>query len=324
MIQIEISSNDQNKRLDKFVKKYLSKAPDSFIYKLFRKKDVKVNKKPKPIDYITQVGDVITIYITKEQEESFIEKKNVETSSSMDFKVIYEDDNILVVNKPTNLLVHDGDDKLKNDDTLTKQVLNYLISTNAYNPSKENIFIPALAHRIDRNTSGLVVFGKTSIALQELFKAFKNHDGMDKEYETLVCGKVTEKGKIEAKLIKNEKTKIVNVDEANGLKALTLYTPIKVYEDVSLLSVKILTGRTHQIRVHLKHINHPLVGDQKYGNRNSDMLAKKYHMNGYFLHAKKLCFHNLENELAYLNDKEFVAPLFDWEVKLINKLNKGE
>lgn len=324
MIQIEISSNDQNKRLDKFVKKYLSKAPDSFIYKLFRKKDVKVNKKPKPIDYITQVGDVITIYITKEQEESFIEKKNVETSSSMDFKVIYEDDNILVVNKPTNLLVHDGDDKLKNDDTLTKQVLNYLISTNAYDPSKENIFIPALAHRIDRNTSGLVVFGKTSIALQELFKAFKNHDGMDKEYETLVCGKVTEKGKIEAKLIKNEKTKIVNVDETNGLKALTLYTPIKVYEDVSLLSVKILTGRTHQIRVHLKHINHPLVGDQKYGNRNSDMLAKKYHMNGYFLHAKKLCFHNLENELSYLNDKEFVAPLFDWEVKLINKLNKGE
>ena len=324
MIQIEISSNDQNKRLDKFVKKYLSKAPDSFIYKLFRKKDVKVNKKPKPIDYITQVGDVITIYITKEQEESFIEKKNVETSSSMDFKVIYEDDNILVVNKPTNLLVHDGDDKLKNDDTLTKQVLNYLISTNAYNPSKENIFIPALAHRIDRNTSGLVVFGKTSIALQELFKAFKNHDGMDKEYETLVCGKVTEKGKIEAKLIKNEKTKIVNVDETNGLKALTLYTPIKVYEDVSLLSVKILTGRTHQIRVHIKNINHPLVGDQKYGNRNSDMLAKKYHMNGYFLHAKKLCFHNLENELSYLNDKEFVAPLFDWEVKLINKLNKGE
>ena len=324
MIQIEISTNDQNKRLDKFVKKYLVKAPDSFIYKLFRKKDVKVNKKPKPIDYVTQLGDVVTIYLTKEQEESFIEKKNVETSEKMEFKVIYEDENILVVNKSTNLLVHDGDDKLKNDDTLTKQVLNYLIKTNAYDPSKENIFIPALAHRIDRNTSGLVVFGKTSIALQELFKAFKNHDGMDKEYETLVCGKLTEKGKIEAKLIKNEKTKIVNVDEVNGLTAKTLYKPVKVYEDVTLLNVKILTGRTHQIRVHLKHINHPLVGDQKYGNRNSDLLAKKYHMNGYFLHAKKLCFNNLENDLAYLNGKEFVAPLFDWEVKLINKLNKGE
>lgn len=323
MIEIKITSNDQNKRLDKFVKKYLSKAPDSFIYKLFRKKDVKVNKKPKNIDYITQVDDVITIYITKEQEESFIEKKEIDVSNKQDFSVIYEDENILVVNKPANLLVHDGDDKLKNDDTLTKQVLNYLIKTNSYNPSKENIFIPALAHRIDRNTSGIVVFGKTSLALQELFMAFKNHDGMDKEYETLVCGKVTEKGKIEAKLIKNEKTKIVNVDEVNGVSAISLYSPLRVYEDCSLLKVKILTGRTHQIRVHLKHINHPLVGDQKYGNRNSDLLAKKYGMHGYFLHAKKLCFHNLTGSLSYLNGKEFIAPLFDWENKLINKLNGG-
>lgn len=323
MIEIKITSNDQNKRLDKFVKKYLSKAPDSFIYKLFRKKDVKVNKKPKNIDYITQVDDVITIYITKEQEESFIEKKEIDVSNKQDFSIIYEDENILVVNKPANLLVHDGDDKLKNDDTLTKQVLNYLIKTNSYNPSNENIFIPALAHRIDRNTSGIVVFGKTSLALQELFMAFKNHDGMDKEYETLVCGKVTEKGKIEAKLIKNEKTKIVNVDEVNGVSAISLYSPLRVYEDCSLLKVKILTGRTHQIRVHLKHINHPLVGDQKYGNRNSDLLAKKYGMHGYFLHAKKLCFHNLTGSLSYLNGKEFIAPLFDWENKLINKLNGG-
>ena len=136
------------------------------------KKDVKVNKKPKPIDYVTQLGDVVTIYLTKEQEESFIEKKNVETSEKMEFKVIYEDENILVVNKPTNLLVHDGDDKLKNDDTLTKQVLNYLIKTNAYDPSKENIFIPALAHRIDRNTSGLIIAAKnleTSKTLLDLF-----------------------------------------------------------------------------------------------------------------------------------------------------------
>ena len=134
---------------------------------------------------------------------------------------------------------------------------------------------------------------------------------------------VTEKGKIEAKLIKNEKTKIVNVDEVNGVSAVSLYSPLRVYEDCSLLKVKILTGRTHQIRVHLKHINHPLVGDQKYGNRNSDLLAKKYGMHGYFLHAKKLCFHNLTGSLSYLNGKEFIAPLFDWENKLINKLNGG-
>ena len=323
MIQFTISENDQNKRLEKFVRKVLVKAPSSFIYKLFRKKDIKVNKKPKPADYITQIDDVIQIYITKDQEMEFIEKLSINVSNRKQFDVIYEDDNILIVNKPTNLLVHDGDGKLKNDDTLTKQVLNYLILNNSYDPKKENTFIPALAHRIDRNTSGLVVFGKTSSALQELFLAFKNHDGMEKEYETLVCGKVKESGKVTAKLIKNETTKIVNVDEANGVDAITLYSPIKVYNDVTHLRVNILTGRTHQIRVHMKHINHPLVGDQKYGNKNSDILARKYNMKGNFLHAKRLCFHNLTGSLAYLNDKEFIAPLFDWEVKLINRLKEN-
>ena len=324
MIEVKINSNDQNKRLDKFVLKILPKAPSSFVYKLFRKKDVKVNKRPQPIDYVTKLDDVIQIYVTKEQEADFKETRNISVSSSCDFKVIYEDENILIVNKPTNLLVHEGDGKLKNDDTLTKQVLNYLIKNNSYDPKKENVFIPALAHRIDRNTSGLVIFGKTSLALQELFEAFKDHNGMEKEYETLVCGKVTEKGKVNAKLIKNEKTKIVNVDEVNGVVATTLYSPIKTYDDCSLLKVNLLTGRTHQIRVHMKHINHPLVNDQKYGNKNSDILGKKYHMENYFLHAKKIVFHNLKGTLEYLNGKEFIAPLFDWEIKLINKLNKGE
>ena len=261
MIEVKINSNDQNKRLDKFVKKILPKAPSSFIYKLFRKNDVKVNKKPKPIDYVTQLDDVITIYVTKDQEIDFKETRVVNVSKACDFKVIYEDENILIVNKPTNLLVHEGDGKLKNDDTLSKQVLNYLINNNSYDPKKENVFIPALAHRIDRNTSGLVIFGKTSLALQELFEAFKDHNGMDKEYETLVCGKVTNKGKIDAKLIKNEKTKIVNVDEVNGVNASTLYSPIKVFEDCSLLKVNLLTGRTHQIRVHMKHIFDRLQAD---------------------------------------------------------------
>lgn len=322
MIEIKITSNDHNKRLDKFIKKYLCKAPESFIYKLFRKKDIKVNKKPQKPEYIIQENDIIAIYITKEQEIDFIEKLSVTTSNIMQFKVIYEDDNILIVNKPDNLLVHDGDGKLKNDDTLTKQVINYLIKNNSYDPKKETTFIPSLAHRIDRNTSGIVIFGKNYMALQELFFAFKDHEGMEKEYETLVCGIVKESGSVEAKLVKNEISKIVNVDEVNGQFAKTLYFPIKCYENVTLLKIKILTGRTHQIRVHMKHINHPLVGDQKYGNKNSDLLAKKYNMKGYFLHAKRICFHNLKGCLSYLNDKEFIAPLFDWEIKLLDRLKE--
>jgi len=111
--------------------------------------------------------------------------------------------------------------------------------------------------------------------------------------------------------------------DKKGKEAITEFKVLKAYNGFTYIELNIKTGRTHQIRVHMKHINHPLVGDQKYGNKNSDVLAKKYGLNGYFLHAKKLCFHNLSGSLKYLNNKEFIAPLFKWEVQLINKLNGG-
>ena len=262
----------------------------------------------------------------KEDYDEFIlidvnsfKKENSIISKRKDFTIVYEDENILIVNKPVNLLVHLGED-LQEDD-LSKQVLNYLIETNKYCPDKENSFVPSLAHRIDRNTSGLVVFGLKHQALQELFQAFKDHEGMEKIYTALVCGKTLKEGKIDAPLLKNEKTKIVSVDK-KGQKALTTYTTIKTYQDVSLLKVKIHTGRTHQIRVHLNYINHPLVGDSKYGNKESDYLKNKYHLKNYFLHATSLTFHNLKNDLAYLNNKTFIAPFFDWQEKLIKSLKE--
>lgn len=320
MTCVTIGKNDQNKRLDKFVLKYLNDAPSSLIYKLFRKKDIKINGKPAKPEYITKLGDSVRVYITKEQENDFLVKKEIKVSKKKEFQVIYEDENILIVNKPAGLLVHDGDGKSKLSDTLSKQVLNYLIESGFYDPDTENSFIPALAHRIDRNTAGLVVFGKTSLALQELFNAFKDHEGMEKEYETLVAGKVTKSGEVRAKLTKNEKTKIVNIDEKHGLEAITLYEVIKKYKESTHLRVKILTGRTHQIRAHMKYIGHPIVGDTKYGSKESDILAKLYKMDNYFLHARRLCFHNLTGTLKYLNDKEFISPYYEWERKLLKRL----
>lgn len=323
MIEVRINQNDQNKRLDNFVKKYLKNAPLSFIYRLFRKKEIKVNQKPQKMDYMTKEGDMIRIYISKEQEKEFLSDKKLLLSSARDFFVLYEDEQILIVNKPSGLLVYDGE-KNKEEDTLTKQVLAYLIETGAYDAEKENTFVPALAHRIDRNTSGIVIFGKTNLALQELFKAFKNHEGIDKIYKALVCGKLDEKGKIEVSLIKDEKKKIVNVDPKNGLYACSYYQRLQSFADCSLAQISIVTGRTHQIRVHMKYINHPLLGDHKYGNSDSDAVAEKYHMNQYFLHAEKICFHRLEGVLQYLNGKEFRAPLFQWQMELLNKIRKGE
>lgn len=316
MITLQISENDCNQRLDVFVKKYLNQAPLSFIYRLFRKKDVKVNKKPAAIDYIVQLKDEVTIYITDQQLQDF-HKRELAFSNRQDFEIIYEDENVLIVNKPIHLLVHPGENK--NEDDLTRQVLNYLQKNNLFQLDKENTFVPALAHRIDRNTSGLVVFGKTHQALQELFAAFKKHEGVEKIYTALVCGKTQPEGEINAPLLKNEKTKIVTVDQ-QGLSAITKYKTIRNFADVSLVQLQILTGRTHQIRVHLHHIQHPLVGDQKYGNRQSDCLMKKYHMQNYFLHATKLTFHNFEKNLIYLNNKTFQAPFFAWQKDLLKQL----
>lgn len=316
MIQIIIDKNDQNKRLDNYIKKYLNQAPLSLIYKLFRKKDIKVNQKPAKPDYITQLGDEITIYIS---DTDLHKKQQIAVSSRKSFDIIYEDDNIIIVNKPIHLLVHEGQNE--NEETLTQQVLHYLIQTNQFDPAKENTFIPALAHRIDRNTSGLIVFGKTHLALQELFHAFSSHESVDKRYLALVAGCLTNDGNIEVPLRKEENKKLVFVDK-NGLYAKTEYRVLATYQDCSLIEVHLLTGRTHQIRVHMKYIHHPLVGDFKYGNEQTDKLAKKYQMNNYFLHAKQITFKNFTNTLAYLNQKTFTAPLYEWQKLLLKRLEK--
>ena len=321
MIQVTITANEQNKRLDNFVKKYLKNAPLSFIYKLFRKEDIKVNGKHQKADYITKLNDVVSIYISDEQAKEFIQDVDVKTSKRRDFTVIYEDENVLIVNKKDGLLVNESY-KDSNEETLTKQVLSYLIEKGDYDAENEKTFVPALAHRIDRNTSGIVVIGKTLAALQELFEAFKDHGGIDKEYNALVAGKIFEGGIIEAPLIKDSNKNLVNVDFKNGLSAISEYKPLHIYEDVTLVSVKILTGRTHQIRVHMNYINHPLVGDSKYGNNESDRLAQKYNMKRYILHAKSICFHNLGTNLSYLNDKVFTAPLMEWQQEIIKRIGK--
>ncbi len=316
MIEIMISENEQNKRLDHFVRQYLNQASLSYIYKLFRKKEIKINKKPAKPDYITKLGDVLTIYVQEQLHLS----KDVLVSKNQTFKVIYEDQNVLIVNKPIHLLVHEGNQK--NEDNLTKQVLYYLIQNKEYVLEKETTFVPALAHRLDRNTSGLVVFGKNALTLQSLFLAFKEHDCLQKKYLALVAGIIKEQGEIELPLKKDEQEKRVYVSK-DGAYAKTLYQPIRQYEDCTLLEVTILTGRTHQIRVHLQAIGHPLIGDQKYGNSFSDSLAKKYKMKDYFLHAKQLRFIHIDSPLSYLNKKSFVAPLFLWQEKLLQQLSKG-
>ena len=317
MILLKITLKDANQRVDKYVKKYLNEAPLSFIYKLFRKKDVKINKHWVKENYILQEGDELAIYISDQQLEEFNKPKEIE-KVNLNHPIIYEDENILIVDKPRGLLVH-GDENEKVV-TLANEVINYLYFKGEYDP-KEKGFIPAPAHRLDRNTSGMVVFAKNLISLQILEELFKNKDNIDKEYLALVKGRVDQKLEIDSPLLKDEKTGTVRISKY-GKSALTFVEKVKFYGDFTLVKVRILTGRTHQIRVHLASLDHPVIGDSKYGDfKINKMFKDLYGFENQFLHAYKLKFKNIDSKLSYLSNKEFVSPLPSELEKILKKLN---
>lgn len=318
MISLLVTSKDANQRVDKYVKKYLNEAPLSFIYKLFRKKDVKINKHWVKENYVLKEGDELTIYVTDEQLKEFNKPKEIK-KVNLNHPIIFEDENLLIVDKPRGLLVH-GDQNEKSL-TLANEVINYLYSKNEYDP-KDKGFIPAPAHRLDRNTSGLVVFAKNLTSLQQLEELFKDKDNIEKHYLALVKGVVDQKLEIDSPLLKDEKTGTVRIAKG-GKSALTLVEKVKIYGDFSLVDVQILTGRTHQIRVHLASVNHPVVGDSKYGDFKINKEFKDlYNFENQFLHAYKLKFKKLDGKLSYLSNKEFVSKLPSDEEKIIKNLAK--
>lgn len=321
MIERVINTKDSNQRVDKYVRKVLNDAPLSFIYKIFRKKDVKINNKWVDIDYILHDKDVIKIYVTDEQLKEFNKPKEYE-NIKVSFKVIYEDSNVLIINKEKGVLVHSDDKNNKN--TLDKQVISYLMNKGEYDPKVDQGFVPAPAHRLDRNTSGLVVFGKNLPALQQLLNLFKEKEDIEKYYYALVVGRVNKDGEVNVPLLKDEKTGLVKVSSLKygGKTAITQYEVVKYYGDYTLLKVKLITGRTHQIRVHMSHINHPLVGDTKYGDFKVNKLFKEsFGYDSQFLHATTLKFKNLTGTLSSLSSKVISSDLGLKEKKILDKLS---
>lgn len=321
MKEIKVSKEIANQRADKFVKKYLNEAPLSFVYKLFRKKDVKINGHWIKENYILNEGEILNIYITDAQYEEFNKPKSIEDLNNQ-LDIVYEDSNILIVNKPKGLLVQ-GDDKEKTY-TLTNFVRSYLYKKGEFkNDGIE--FAPSPVHRLDRNTSGICIFAKNLYSSQEMMDLFKEHDDIDKYYLALTKGFPSqEKGMIDVPLLKNEDTKIVKVSSLkNGAKsAKTEYEVLSKNNELSLLKVHLLTGRTHQIRVHLNYINCPIVGDQKYGDfKYNKQFEKEFDYNNQFLHAYKFKFKEISGTLSYLSNKEFVCDFSKKEKDILSKLN---
>ena len=305
-MKIEIGSNEAGQRLDKFLRKLLKDVPLSAIFKALRKGDVRVNGKKEKEKYSLQDGDVVEIrYISsnKEKKENFIK---VDTSG---IKICFEDDNMVVVEKWPGILVHP--DSNKKEATLTDYVLSYLNAKGDYVPENEVTFTPASCNRLDRNTSGMVVFGKTFEALKMLNEAIRENE-VEKYYNTLVKGKIKD-GLYEGYILKNEDaniSKIYDTPVPNSKKIAMKVKNIQSNGAFSFLEIDLITGRSHQIRAHLAHLGNPVIGDTKYGdNKLNSFFNSKYGLEYQYLYAYKLVFRAVGGKLNYLKNKTITQAL---------------
>lgn len=318
-----VTEREEGSNLEKYVRKVLNIAPLSFIYRLFRKKDIKVNGHWQERKYGLHAGDEVSIYITDAQLAEFNKKNDYIANDSIKDWIIYEDQQILLINKPRGVLVQKGEST--HQKSLDQMVIEYEMSTGGYDPEKENAFVPGPAHRLDRNTSGIIAFGKTHQSLEYLFQLLKERDSIGKHYIALVKGKIDKDGFVEAPLKKDDDTNTVKVTskEDGGKPAKTIYKVLENFDDYTLLDLTLVTGRTHQIRVHMAYIKHPLIGDSKYGDfKINNQFEKEFGFHNQFLHASEMHFGHLHEPLEHLSSRKFTAPIPKEYEEIITKLKE--
>lgn len=304
MRSFTIGKNDAGQRLDKFLEKAVPLLPKSLMYKYIRLKRIKLNGGRTEFNAILKEGSLLELYIN---DEFFSENEELYFLSAPDkISIVYEDENILIANKPSGLIVHE--DSGESIDTLINRIKHYLYNKGQYDPEKENSFSPSLCNRIDRNTEGLVIAAKNAESLKILNDKIKYRE-IDKKYLCIVFGRLPKKeDTLKAFLTKKADKNIVDVSDLSGEKTiLTKYRVLKEAGELSLLEIELLTGRTHQIRAHMAHIGHPLLGDSKYGiGRNSEKYGFRFQ--ALAAYSLRFSFKTDGGILNYLNGRSFSVP----------------
>ena len=324
MKEFQIRDNEAGQRFDKYLSKLLRNAPKSFFYKMLRKKNITLNGKKATGNEKLEAGDQVKLFLSDETFDKFSQQdKAARVVTTLD--VLYEDADVLLINKPAGMLSQPDDTK---EPSMVEYVIGYLLEKGELTEEDLWTFRPSVCNRLDKNTSGIIAAGKSLVGLQELSELFHDRT-VHKEYLCIVKGVLHEKKHIKGYLYKDTKQNKVAIYKQKQKEAQpieTVYEPLDDNGEVTLLKVGLITGRTHQIRAHLASEGHPLAGDTKYGqDAFNRRYREKYQLKHQLLHAFRLSFPDgMEGRLSDLSGKCFRAPLPAQFERIIKEEKLGE
>lgn len=316
MKTIVVEQKDSGQRLSKLIIKFLKSAPASFVYKMLRKKNITLNGKKATGNEILNPGDEIKLFLSDDTISLFQKEKaqGICLASQKDINrlienIIYEDENLIVINKWAGILSQKATDS---DISINEVCISYLLGKGEISDEDLLRFKPSVCNRLDRNTTGIILFAKTYIMANALSQSLHLRT-THKHYKCIVKGRLDKKIVLNDYLIKDEKSNKVSVTNSpceGASKIETNITPLMCSDVLSLVEVELITGKSHQIRAHLSSVNHPIGGDSKYGSKSfNQMLYDKYKVHHQLLHSYKTKLADFDNPLFGISGKEFIAPL---------------